>query len=337
MKDALPGAVECRIRARSICSAATSWPATCSAAWSIGSQHRADRSRRSATAFALMVGITLGLPAGYYGGRIDFVPVVPRQSRARLPGHPAVLPAGDAGNHATLSLRQLVQPATGIGAPIPRGLGVLPVPDHLLHARSSTPASRTGRSGSIVLLGAHAPDRRLGLYRPRLQRRPVRASSRSTPTSSTSSWRWCFASSARRVPHRARPHHGHQDARLCGGGADARREPWYIMLWEILPNARGPLIVDACLRIGYTTILLGTLGYFGLGLAPESPDWGTAIKDASRPAALLHPSRRCRRPFALMTLRAGPQPAGRRAARTIAEGLTVSSRRRRTRPHDRDR
>lgn len=58
--------------------------------------------------------------------------------------------------------------------------------------------------------------------------------------------------------------------------------PWYIMLWEILPNARGPLIVDTCLRIGYTTILLGTLGYFGLGLAPESPDWGTAIKDASR-------------------------------------------------------
>ena len=28
--------------------------------------------------------------------------------------------------------------------------------------------------------------------------------------------------------------------------------PWYIMLWEILPNARGPLIVDFCLRIGYT-------------------------------------------------------------------------------------
>jgi peptide/nickel transport system permease protein len=58
--------------------------------------------------------------------------------------------------------------------------------------------------------------------------------------------------------------------------------PWYIMLWEILPNARGPLIVDACLRIGYTTILLGALGYFGLGMPPESPDWGTAIKEASR-------------------------------------------------------
>lgn len=53
--------------------------------------------------------------------------------------------------------------------------------------------------------------------------------------------------------------------------------PWYIMLWEILPNARGPLIVDACLRIGYTTILLGTLGFFGLGLEPESPDWGSMI------------------------------------------------------------
>lgn len=52
---------------------------------------------------------------------------------------------------------------------------------------------------------------------------------------------------------------------------------WYIMLWEILPNARGPLIVDACLRIGYTTILLGTLGFFGLGLSPDSPDWGSMI------------------------------------------------------------
>ena len=52
---------------------------------------------------------------------------------------------------------------------------------------------------------------------------------------------------------------------------------WFIMLWEILPNARGPLIVDGCLRIGYTTILLGTLGFFGLGLPPESPDWGSMI------------------------------------------------------------
>jgi peptide/nickel transport system permease protein len=62
--------------------------------------------------------------------------------------------------------------------------------------------------------------------------------------------------------------------------------PWYIMLWELLPNARGPLIVDACLRIGYTTILLGTLGFFGLGMGPESADWGTAIKDGSQPAQL---------------------------------------------------
>lgn len=58
--------------------------------------------------------------------------------------------------------------------------------------------------------------------------------------------------------------------------------PWYIMLWEILPNARGPLIVDFCLRIGYTTILLGTLGFFGLGLPPESPDWGTTINDGRK-------------------------------------------------------
>ncbi|MCQ0971271.1 ABC transporter permease [Paracoccus sp. TK19116] len=56
----------------------------------------------------------------------------------------------------------------------------------------------------------------------------------------------------------------------------------YIMLWEIMPNARGPLIVDFCLRIGYTTILLGTLGFFGLGVSPESPDWGSTINQGRR-------------------------------------------------------
>lgn len=66
---------------------------------------------------------------------------------------------------------------------------------------------------------------------------------------------------------------------------------WYIMLWEILPNARGPLIVDFCLRIGYTTILLGTLGFFGLGVSPESPDWGSTINYGRKLLAMVpHPA-----------------------------------------------
>ena len=77
--------------------------------------------------------------------------------------------------------------------------------------------------------------------------------------------------------------------------------PWYIMLWEILPNAHGPLIVDFCLRIGYTTILLGTLGFFGLGLEPESPNWGATINEGRKllsvyPHPALAPS------FALLSL-----------------------------------
>ena len=66
---------------------------------------------------------------------------------------------------------------------------------------------------------------------------------------------------------------------------------WYIMLWEILPNARGPLIVDFCLRIGYTTILLGTLGFFGLGVSPESPDWGSTINAGRKLLSMVpHPA-----------------------------------------------
>lgn len=54
----------------------------------------------------------------------------------------------------------------------------------------------------------------------------------------------------------------------------------YIMFIEILPNARGPLIVDACLRMGYTTIAIGVLGFLGLGLPPPTPDWGGMVKDS---------------------------------------------------------
>ncbi|MEX1034820.1 MAG: ABC transporter permease [Sneathiella sp.] len=53
----------------------------------------------------------------------------------------------------------------------------------------------------------------------------------------------------------------------------------YIMLVELLPNARGPLIVDACLRLGYTTITIAMLGYLGLGLPPPDPDWGKMIAE----------------------------------------------------------
>ncbi len=53
--------------------------------------------------------------------------------------------------------------------------------------------------------------------------------------------------------------------------------PWYIAIVEILPNARGPLIVDFCLRMGYTTITIGALGFLGLGLPPPDPDWGGMI------------------------------------------------------------
>lgn len=77
--------------------------------------------------------------------------------------------------------------------------------------------------------------------------------------------------------------------------------PWYIMLWEILPNARGPLIVDFCLRIGYTTILLGTLGFFGLGLESESPDWGTTI-NAGRRLLALYPHAAIAPALALLSL-----------------------------------
>ncbi len=62
----------------------------------------------------------------------------------------------------------------------------------------------------------------------------------------------------------------------------------WIMFVEILPNARGPLIVDSCLRLGYVIITIGVLGFLGLGLPPPDPDWGGMINDA-KPMALAFP------------------------------------------------
>jgi peptide/nickel transport system permease protein len=62
--------------------------------------------------------------------------------------------------------------------------------------------------------------------------------------------------------------------------AEVRGEsPFYIMLVELLPNARGPLIVDACLRLGYVIIAIAVLGFLSLGLPPPDPDWGKMIAE----------------------------------------------------------
>jgi peptide/nickel transport system permease protein len=63
---------------------------------------------------------------------------------------------------------------------------------------------------------------------------------------------------------------------------------WWVMLVEILPNARGPLIVDACLRLGYVTITIGVLGFLGLGVPPPTPDWGGMVNE-TRTMALIFP------------------------------------------------
>jgi len=63
--------------------------------------------------------------------------------------------------------------------------------------------------------------------------------------------------------------------------AETRGEnAWYIMFIEILPNARGPLLVDSMLRVGYAIFAIATLGFLGLGLPPPDPDWGSMVADA---------------------------------------------------------
>lgn len=56
----------------------------------------------------------------------------------------------------------------------------------------------------------------------------------------------------------------------------------YIMFKEIFPNARGPILVDAMLRVGYAIFMIGTLGFLGIGLPPPDPDWGSMVNEARK-------------------------------------------------------
>ena len=221
----------------------------------------------AATAFALMVGITLGLPAGYYGGRIDSVLSFLANLVLAFP--------------VILLFYLLVTPGI-TETPIPYGLAGLfflfPIVFFavLFYTRfKNRPERLYLLLGLTLLIGGWVY---AGLV---FDADPLGIIS-IDPNQLNIFVAVVFASSPG-VFRIVRGLTMDIKTRDYVAAAQTRGEtPWYIMLWEILPNARGPLIVDACLRIGYTTILLGTLGYFGLGLAPESPDWGTAIKDASR-------------------------------------------------------
>jgi peptide/nickel transport system permease protein len=230
----------------------------------------------AATVFALMVGVTLGLPAGYFGGRIDRVLSFLANLVLAFP--------------VILLFYLLVTPGI-METPVPYAMAGLffLFPIVFLCALFYTrfwrrPGLLYPQLALILLIGGW-------IYAGLVFDADPLGIVAIAPNQLNIFVAVVFASS----PGVFRIVRGlTMDIRTRDyvAAAQTRGEsPWYIMLWEILPNARGPLIVDVCLRIGYTTILLGTLGYFGLGLSPESPDWGTSIKDASRLLrAHIHPA-----------------------------------------------
>lgn len=223
-----------------------------------------------ATLFAFMVGITLGLPAGYYGGKLDTILSFLANLILAFP--------------VILLFYLLVTPeivATGIPNYMATVLFVFPLVfvGVLLNSRYYTqPHIRTpllivvlGIMGWIYLSLISDSGTKVNLLPEFLDLFDIEGGILVVFVSVV----FVNAPTVFRI---VRGLALDIKTRDYVAAAQTRGEgPWYIMLWEILPNARGPLIVDFCLRIGYTTILLGTLGFFGLGLESESPDWGTTI------------------------------------------------------------
>jgi len=60
-------------------------------------------------------------------------------------------------------------------------------------------------------------------------------------------------------------------AKACGT-SDAR-----IIFKHIIPNAIGPIIVQATLAMGSTILIISSLSFMGLGIKPPAPEWGTML------------------------------------------------------------
>jgi peptide/nickel transport system permease protein len=52
-----------------------------------------------------------------------------------------------------------------------------------------------------------------------------------------------------------------------------------IMVWEILPNITGPILVEATVRLAYAIFTAASISFLGLGLQDPSPDWGLQISN----------------------------------------------------------
>ncbi|MFY8147295.1 MAG: ABC transporter permease [Rhodobacter sp.] len=237
-----------------------------------------------ATIFAFMVGITLGLPAGYYGGKLD-------TGLSFLANQILAFPV-------ILLFYLLVTPEI-VASGLPQYIGVvlflfpLIFLVVLINSRLYVkPALRNLLVGLVVVIGGwlylsllSSPDTRIDLL-------PPQADALEIPGNILIVFVSVVFVNAPTVFRIIRGLVLDIKTRDYVAASQTRGEgPWYIMLWEILPNARGPLIVDFCLRIGYTTILLGTLGFFGLGLSPESPDWGSTINAGRRLLSIfVHPA-----------------------------------------------
>ncbi|WP_413873897.1 ABC transporter permease [Albidovulum sp.] len=223
-----------------------------------------------ATLFAFMVGITLGLPAGYYGGRLDI-------GLSFLANLILAFPV-------ILLFYLLVTPEivkTGLPQYLAIVLFLFPLVFLivLLNARYHVqPARRNWMVATVAILGGWAYLSLVSAPGTRVAVLPAALDLIDVPPNILIVFVSVVFVNAPTVFRIVRGLTLDIKTRDYVAAAQTRGErPWYIMLWEILPNARGPLIVDFCLRIGYTTILLGTLGFFGLGLSPESPDWGSTI------------------------------------------------------------
>ncbi len=60
-------------------------------------------------------------------------------------------------------------------------------------------------------------------------------------------------------------------ARMVGNRA------WQVAFYHLLPNSIGPLLAFTSINAAFVALITASLGFLGLGLSPDTPEWGNMI------------------------------------------------------------
>ncbi len=71
--------------------------------------------------------------------------------------------------------------------------------------------------------------------------------------------------------------HARRDWQYAEAARMVGNRPWRVAFRHLLPNSAGPLLAFTSINAAFVALITASLGFLGLGLSPNTPEWGSMI------------------------------------------------------------